>query len=461
MLLNFNEYSAFLLKEAFMNSDYDKAISLILNYLQKKCENLYQLPTDFVAQNDGKMLFGVHYIGKSVKCIRVIFLKGDNTKMDSIFVYDVASFDPLYVMEIGDESVALILPAVANLYNSLNAKSTESLLNQIDESMELDDLDYLSDDEISEVVKKTTATKKTTSKTTAKKPAKKTATKKTTVKKATKVKDMTPSTTKAEKEFRNVEYADVNVVFDVMEGYVEMILKKLRSSVLITGLPGVGKTYNVTKCIKSFGLQEIKPIDPPEDIDDIDEVDYEAETPGDWVHIKGSASPLGLYMALYKYKNKLLVFDDCDSVLRNKTALNILKGALDTSAERTISWVSSTTDKGVPKRFTFNGSIIFISNLYKDDLDTAIRSRSLVVDLTITAKDIIHRMKSILPDVAKDLYSMASKEKAIKKLEEFLKPEMKKIEISIRTLLMLASIYEAGLDGVLESNMIDTFIKNL
>ena len=49
---------------------------------------------------------------------------------------------------------------------------------------------------------------------------------------------------------------------------------------------------------------------------------------------------LGLYAKLYEFSNSgnVVVFDDCDSVLLDDLALNILKAALDSGARRRIYW---------------------------------------------------------------------------------------------------------------------------
>ena len=60
------------------------------------------------------------------------------------------------------------------------------------------------------------------------------------------------------------------------------------------------------------------------------------------------------------------MFDDCDSILMDELSLNILKGALDSGKSRRISWKAEShklRSEGVPNSFTFNGSVIFITNL--------------------------------------------------------------------------------------------------
>jgi hypothetical protein len=106
----------------------------------------------------------------------------------------------------------------------------------------------------------------------------------------------------------------------------------------------------------------------------------------------------------------MLVFDDCDSILVDDVALNLLKGALDSGSKRKISWLAESRalrNEGIPDSFNFNGSIIFITNLkfdkmksqkLKDHLD-ALQSRCHYLDLTLdTMRDKILRIKQIAAD---------------------------------------------------------------
>ena len=128
--------------------------------------------------------------------------------------------------------------------------------------------------------------------------------------------------------------------------------------------------------------------------------------------VKGSATPIGLYQTLYKYSdpNCVLVFDDCDSILLDDVALNLLKGALDSGKKRKISWLSESSTlrrEGIPDSFDFKGSVIFITNLkfdkmksqkLRDHLD-ALQSRCHYLDLTLdTMRDKILRIKQIAKD---------------------------------------------------------------
>jgi len=106
----------------------------------------------------------------------------------------------------------------------------------------------------------------------------------------------------------------------------------------------------------------------------------------------------------------MLVFDDCDSILLDDVSLNLLKGALDSGKKRVISWLSESSAlrrEGIPDRFEFKGSVIFITNLkfdqmksqkLRDHLD-ALQSRCHYLDLTLdTMRDKILRIRQIAQD---------------------------------------------------------------
>lgn len=166
-------------------------------------------------------------------------------------------------------------------------------------------------------------------------------------------------------------------------------------AMIVSGPPGVGK---------SFGVEQ--EIDKACMFDKLAGKRLRAEV------VKGSATPIGLYQTLYKYSdaNCVVVFDDCDSILLDDVALNLLKGALDSGKKRKISWLSESSSlrrEGIPDSFEFKGSAIFITNLkfdkmksqkLRDHLD-ALQSRCHYLDLTLdTMRDKILRIKQIAND---------------------------------------------------------------
>ena len=166
-------------------------------------------------------------------------------------------------------------------------------------------------------------------------------------------------------------------------------------AMIVSGPPGVGKSFGVEQEVEKACL-----------FDKIAGKRLRAEV------VKGSATPIGLYQTLYKYSdaNCVLVFDDCDSILVDDVALNLLKGALDSGKKRKISWLSESSTlrrEGIPDSFEFKGSVIFITNLkfdqmksqkLRDHLD-ALQSRCHYLDLTLdTMRDKILRIKQIAND---------------------------------------------------------------
>jgi hypothetical protein len=166
---------------------------------------------------------------------------------------------------------------------------------------------------------------------------------------------------------------------------------------------------------------------------------------GDYKIIKGYSTPKALYATLYENRNKLVIFDDCDSVLRDPASLNILKGALDSYDRRTISWLSKGfIDDGLPSSFDFEGQVIFISNLSADKIDQAVKSRSICIDLSMSVDDKIERMQSILKDILPE-FDMGIKKAALEFLDEH-KYEAK--ELNMRTLQKVTKVaFTYGIDN--------------
>jgi hypothetical protein len=183
--------------------------------------------------------------------------------------------------------------------------------------------------------------------------------------------------------------------FKILEEMTNATLDGIVRGMVVTGPPGVGKTYGVEQVLEKDSLFDVM-----------------ASRPLRHTFVKGAMSAIGLYAKLYEYKDSknILVLDDCDSILFNEDALNILKAALDSCKKRRISWNTDSNllrREGVPSTFDFNGSVIFITNLkfdnmrntkIKDHLD-AIMSRCHYLDLTLdTTRDKIMRIKQIARD---------------------------------------------------------------
>lgn len=201
---------------------------------------------------------------------------------------------------------------------------------------------------------------------------------------------------------RKREEFGINKRFDFVKQMVEMVAGKTVASAIITGQGGLGKSHTVIKALENQGMKNVT------DLADF-QVGQVLRASKCYRVVKGFSTAKGLYRTLFEGNRMTLVFDDCDSVLKDPVALNILKGALDSYSERYISWNSDMKDDELPRSFKFEGSVIFISNLELDRIDQAIRSRAMCVDLSMTQEQKVERMeviamdKDFLPEYSKDI----------------------------------------------------------
>lgn len=240
------------------------------------------------------------------------------------------------------------------------------------------------------------------------------------------------------------ELRDPDTLYGHLAQLVAMACQGTLRSLLIYGGPGTGKTYTIMQTIKEQGLVAGK----------------------DYVKISGKASPVSIYQTMFMFRESgMILFDDCDSMWGNEDATNILKAALDTSPVREISWNGKNTinvskmsdekrqalykkidrqlaadagddvpdeeeeedeDTGkkaranaplrFPSMFEFKGRVVFISNLKKEEFDSAIMSRSAKINMDLTPEEVLQRMRSVLPSLGGDDVSIEKKEELLEHL---------------------------------------------
>jgi len=248
-------------------------------------------------------------------------------------------------------------------------------------------------------------------------------------------------------EFKKPEETDEQVMdrieqrFSILDDMTKAAIAGDIRAMIVVGPPGVGKSYGVEYQLEKAGM-----------FDQISsrKVKYQV--------IKGAMTPIGLYCTLYKNSDpqNVLVFDDCDSILLDDVALNILKAALDSGKKRRIHWNADSSmlrREGVPDAFDFKGSVIFITNLKFDHLKSkklqdhleALQSRCHFLDLTLdTTRDKILRIRQIFRkgDLFQD-YDLTPEQG--EEIVQFMQDNHARLrEISLRMALKIADLTKIG-----------------
>lgn len=409
-------------KESFLPKDKEKACEEIISYITKKTNvDLYKYHEIFDIQKGLEFFEGQLFISLNTdKAVRLNWKTADiRTTIHSIDMWNHFEFDqkPDFTLNLPqDTSIVSVLPDVVNFFNDPSQYvSTTSKIKELELQEAYDPKEELEDWEAK--------------RTRAKSPS--------TIEKIERrigqLKAVIAQVEKAEKESDKITVDDLKIdVFKAIELYTIQVARGNSNSLIVSGMPGVGKTSVVTETLKSIGFQP--------------DVNYYKST--------GTITTAGLYETLFKNRNKLVIFDDCDSVLKDIDSVNLLKGALDTYPVRELSKITkgntfdstgmsdaeiqTTFDekdgKVLPNRFEFTGQIIFISNLPEDKFDEAILSRSLHVDVHLTKEEIISRMREIMRRISPEV-DMSVKEEALEYLVYITENYPVKFDLNIRTLI--------------------------
>lgn len=183
----------------------------------------------------------------------------------------------------------------------------------------------------------------------------------------------------------------INERFQILQDFVDMVASRTIPSVIVTGEGGLGKSHTVIKALKSSGLISTDDLDIGEK--------FEVNGRKSFTVVKGFSTAKGMFRTLYENRNKIVVFDDCDSVIKCPVAANILKACLDSYDKRIVTWNSEGwSDDELPRSFEFTGGVVFISNMPMYKIPQALISRSMPADVSMTRPEIIERMAAIIEE---------------------------------------------------------------
>ena len=224
--------------------------------------------------------------------------------------------------------------------------------------------------------------------------------------------------------------------FEILNTMTQAVKSGDIRAMIVSGPPGVGKSFGVEEVLSKDDLfNQIADRDP----------NYEI--------VKGTMSSVGLYAKLFEFSKpgNVIVFDDCDGLFYDMLSLNILKAALDTSQRRWISWNTDSRllrSEGIPDRFEFKGTCIFITNIkfahvrsktLKDHLN-ALESRCHYIDLEMdTSREKMLRIKQIVGDGMLNKYGF--EQSTVDELVGFVESNKDKMrELSLRMVLKIADL---------------------
>ena len=214
---------------------------------------------------------------------------------------------------------------------------------------------------------------------------------------------------KTEKEFTKEVFADPETVFEDIEDLLSVVAAGKWRTLVVCGQGGIGKTYHITD-----GPRSLKALLGAEG--------------GKWTYHSGAkAAPFAFYKTLFQERDKVIVFDEADSLLKNPDIVMMLKPILDTSGKNMAEYMSGTenmvgrsdkeieeyakdvdaelesgatigtgkNDVKLPSKFKFSGGMIFISNMRANEIEGAIMSRSIFIDVYLAQQDVLKRIQSI------------------------------------------------------------------
>ena len=165
--------------------------------------------------------------------------------------------------------------------------------------------------------------------------------------------------------------------FTVMYRLTQGSINGAVRSLIVSGAPGTGKSHTIVHLLDQAADRE--------------QVRYEI--------IHGALTAVNLYKLMYRYRgpNDIIMLDDADTIYEDEDAMNILKGALDSTEIRKINWLAESAtlkSEGIPTTFVYEGAMIFITNKdFQGIVDVghrkmaphfaALMSRSIYLDLKL------------------------------------------------------------------------------
>jgi len=228
----------------------------------------------------------------------------------------------------------------------------------------------------------------------------------------------------------------IEETYKTLDTLVEAVASNKVNSLICSGAPGLGKSYEVNKILN--------------EVNNGSEYNY--------IFHRGYLKATHLFRLLWENKEQgqTIVIDDSDAIFGDETALNMLKAALELKPSRTVSWGSEKEfldedGEVIPRYFQYQGNVIFLTNLNFSEMASgnskyaphlsALESRSLVLDLKIkTKREFIAKIKqTVNKGMLRDKGISVAEDKIL--LDFIVDNADKMKELSLRAVEKLAVLY--------------------
>ena len=230
---------------------------------------------------------------------------------------------------------------------------------------------------------------------------------------------------------------DINSRFASLDLMTYGVIDGKYRSLIVSGNPGTGKTFTLEMILESAANKS--------------KILYTG--------VRGYVRATGLYRLMWEHRHEqcVLLMDDADSIFQDEISLNLLKGGLDTTKRRHISWRSekifeSADGENIPQEFDFHGAIIFVSNIdFQRSVAqgnklavhlAALMSRSYYLDLNLlSVRELIVRIKSVVEHsgILKEMGINKKDQVAI--LDYIIENQNRIRELSLRTVTKMGMIW--------------------
>jgi hypothetical protein len=223
--------------------------------------------------------------------------------------------------------------------------------------------------------------------------------------------------------------ADIADRFECLTLLSEASADRAVRALLVSGTAGTGKTYEV-----ETAMRRKRTADP--------RFFYQ--------HVKGSISPIRLYIELFHARDGVLILDDSDNAFNEPEAMQILKAATESSKRRLVSWMKMSRaleEFGIPNEFEFNGCVVILTNTDLEEGSSkraphyeALVSRAHYINTVLrTDREKVIRIKQVIEN-SRLLHSFVD-ESHHSDIIHILETEAEKFrELSIRTVVKMAEL---------------------